>query len=177
MKRTFRFILDLTIASLVIASLPAVAHASPNSEFRMMIFPLECSVDLTTVGVGTYQQLTPENCHDFPFDDPADPAPTPTPTEPPHTHFPDASPEAYTSQVARRIPQLYGTIPSYLIPELLDDSRPGLTDRYGTIQRIDSATSRTDSPKLFLTTTGFLVTLIVALLLYSWWRRRRTRPE
>lgn len=42
----------------------STALARPSSDFKIMIFPLECSVDLLNVGVGTLRQLTPENCMD-----------------------------------------------------------------------------------------------------------------
>lgn len=52
----------VAMPTLVLLAMPA--SAQPSSDFKIMIFPLECSVDLLNVGVGTFRQLTPENCMD-----------------------------------------------------------------------------------------------------------------
>lgn len=49
------------VCAMIIA--PGVtAHSTTN--FKIMIFPLECSIDLLSTGVNTITQLTPENCND-----------------------------------------------------------------------------------------------------------------
>lgn len=59
--------------------------ARPSSEFKMMIFPLECSIDMLHTGVTTFRQITPENCQD-PDEEPGIPGDTgqsPIPSEQP----------------------------------------------------------------------------------------------
>lgn len=62
-------------AALLVAMLSQPALAHPSTNLKIMIFPLECSIDLLNTGVTTFRQITPENCQD-PEEEPGIPGST-----------------------------------------------------------------------------------------------------
>jgi hypothetical protein len=71
--------------------------AQPSTNLKILIFPLECSVDLTNVGVGVYKNLTPENCMD-PIEEPVVPVPVPVPEAAQSPSEPIAGPASTRTQ-------------------------------------------------------------------------------
>jgi hypothetical protein len=58
--------------SLMAVFLVLPAYARSSTDLKIMIFPLECSIDLLNTGVTTLRQITPENCQD-PDEEPSAP--------------------------------------------------------------------------------------------------------
>lgn len=59
-----RIVVGLALLGMVLMTTAPASLARPTSQFKVMIFPLECSIDLLNTGVNVLTQITPENCLD-----------------------------------------------------------------------------------------------------------------
>lgn len=92
------------LAGLVIVGvfllIPSAALAQPGSTFKVMVVPLECSLDTVALGNTTQQQLTPNSCIGFTFGQPNTPAGTLPNTEIPPDVTSPLTPRGDTRPIA-----------------------------------------------------------------------------